>query len=143
MAAADVVYRETQARLHRVLGSYLAMVAWKSGCDCIILQRKTLLGFLGLEKMKNVRIDWLKADLASLFPDCHTTNTSTSGVYADLYLSRKKIPDQNGVWGTMTTKKRIEALAALGVSATTLEIPKERELVKKMALVLSGLDDIQ
>ena len=143
MAAADVVYRETQARLHRVLGSYLAMVAWKSGCDCIVLQRKTLLSFLGLKKMKDVRIDWLKADLKSLFSDCHTTSTSSSGVYAELYLSRKKVPSQNGVWGTMTTKKRIAALGALGISAATVEIPKERELVKKMALVLSGLEDIQ
>lgn len=142
MAAADAVYRETQARLHRVLGNYLSIVAWKAGIDCIILERKTLLSFLDLSKMKNVRIDWLKSDLKPLFPDCHTTNTSTSGVYATLYMSRKQVPSDKGIWKTMTTAKRIEALAAVGIAAAAVDIPKEKELVKKMALALAGLEHL-
>jgi hypothetical protein len=142
MAAADAVYRETQARLHRVLGNYLAIVAWKAGIDCIILERKTLLSFLDLSKMKNVRIDWLKEDLKPLFPECHTTNTSSSGVYATLYLSRRKIPADKGVWKAMTTAKRIEILGTNGIAAAAVEIPKEKELIKKMALALAGLEHL-
>lgn len=142
MAAGDVVYRTTQARLHRVLGNYLAIIAWKSGNDCIVLERSTLLKFLDLSKMKNARIDWLKEDLKPLFPECHTTNSTPSGVYATLYLSRVKIPADKGIWKSMTTKKRIEALANIGIRATVVTLPKEDELIKKMALALSGLENL-
>lgn len=140
MAAADVVYRATQARLHRVLANYLAVVSWKSGNDCIILERKTLLGFLELSKMKNARIDWLKEDLKPLFPHCHATNSTSSGVYATLYLSRVKIPSDKGVWDAMSTKKRIALLGSIGITAGEAELPKEKELIKKMALALAGLE---
>lgn len=142
MPAADVVYRDAQARLHRLLGSYLAIVAWKSGCDCIILERDKLLPFLGLEKMKNARIDWLKEDLRSLFPICHTTTATAAGTYADLYLSRKTIPNNNGVWASMTTQKRVDILAGIGITATIIGIPGEKELVTKMALLSAGLESL-
>ncbi|EOV6284663.1 hypothetical protein ACOQ0N_004598 [Vibrio parahaemolyticus] len=139
MASSDEVYRETQARLHRVLGAYLAMSAWKKGADCVILQRSTLLSFLKLERMKNKRIDWLKEDLKYLFHYAHTTSYTKTRTYADLYLSRVKIPKGKDVWGSMSTEERIQKLKELNIEAEVIELPSETRLLSKMALVSNGV----
>ena len=86
MASAEEVYRESQKRLHKTLGAYLIIKAWELGVDCIAIQRNSLLRFLKLERMKNIRIDWLKDDLSEFFPHQWVTYTSRTGVYATLYL---------------------------------------------------------
>lgn len=68
MTIAENVYRESQARLHKILGTYLLVKAWESGTDAVAIPRYDLLAFLKLERMKNVRIDWLRSDLKEFFP---------------------------------------------------------------------------
>lgn len=138
MAAADVVYRKAQSRLHRVLGTYLALTAWKQGCDCVIVKRESLLSFLDLEKMKNTRIDWLKEDLEYLFPYCKTTKVD--GVYASIFLSRIEFP--KSIFAvTETLQDRVKKMHSEGINAVILELPKEKELIQKMAILLSGIDE--
>lgn len=142
MASSEEVYREAQVRLHRVLGAFLTMKSWKNGIDCVILERDTLLSFLDIERMRNTRIDWLKEDLKYLFKYAHTTNTSSTGTYAELYLSRLKIPSKNGVWSTMTSKQRVEKLLEVGIKAQIIELPSEKKLLTRMALISNGLEKI-
>ncbi|CAK1745708.1 hypothetical protein [Vibrio crassostreae] len=142
MASSEEVYREAQMRLHRVLGAYLAMKSWKNGLDCIILERDTLLDFLQIERMRNTRIDWLKEDLKYLFKYAHTTNSTKTRTYATLYLSRVKINPKSGVWKSMTTEERIVKMKELGIKADVIELPNERTLLTKMALISSGIEKV-
>ncbi|ARR44236.1 hypothetical protein CGH86_23405 [Vibrio parahaemolyticus] len=141
MAAGDDVYREAQARLHRILGSYLSMYAWKSGADCVVIQREELLEFLELTRMKNVRVDWIKEDLKHLFRYAKTTVYSDSGNYAELYLSRTKFP--KGICDEpLKTEQRIEKFKAHGLKLVDVSLPSEHELVSKMALILTGIGNM-
>ena len=142
MASAEDVYREAQARLHRVLGSYLAMKAWSCNLDCVVIERDSLLDFLDLERMRNARVDWLKSDLEYLFKYAHTTNNSQTGTYATLYLSRVKIPRNAGIWVSMTSKERINLLSEHGIKAKVIELPSEKTLLRKMALISQGIEKL-
>lgn len=140
MPSAEDVYREAQARLHRVLGVYLSLIAWKEGVDCVVLKRESLLKFLELKRMRNARIDWLKEDLKYLFKDAHTTSYTNSGIYADLYLSRVSIPKIDGIWNSMQTEVRVKKLTEKGIPAKIIEIPDEKNLLSKMALISNGVE---
>ena len=61
-------YRQHCQRQHRVLGQYLAIQAWLRCVDCFVIQRTDLQTFLGLERFKHVRIEWLEEDLKPWFP---------------------------------------------------------------------------
>lgn len=138
MASAEEVYRESQKRLHKTLGAFLIVKSWEIGVDCIAIQRSSLLKFLKLERMKNKRIDWLKEDLSDFFPHQWVTYSSSSGVYATLYLSRFEIPEK-GKSGSMTDKKRIERITNLGLNASIIKVPKEDEIISSMALLSNGI----
>jgi hypothetical protein len=138
MASAEEVYREAQERLHRTLGAFLIVKAWEIGVDCIAIKRNSLLKFLKLERMKNTRIDWLKEDLSDFFPHQWVTYSSDSGTYATLYLSRFEIPDK-GKKGSMTDKKRIEKISNLGVRASIIKVPNEKDMISSMALLSNGI----
>ncbi|HHQ4788055.1 hypothetical protein ACSZND_15835 [Aeromonas hydrophila] len=142
MASAEEVYRETQARLHRILGAYLSLLAWKEGVDCVVIERDSLLKFLELERMRNARIDWLKEDLKYLFKYAHTTNYTKNGNYATLYLSRVLIPNNDGIWNSMDTESRIKKLTEKGIKTKLIEMPKEKDLLVKMALISNGVEKI-
>ncbi|WP_342059547.1 hypothetical protein [Aeromonas sp. OTU364] len=139
MAASEDVYREAQVRLHRILGSYLSMQAWKLGADSLVIQREELLNFLKLTRMKNVRVDWIKEDLKHLFKYTQTTFYLKSGNYAELYLSRKEFP-KNICSDYMETKQRIEKFKEYGLILVDVHLPTEGELISKMALIMSGIE---
>lgn len=141
MASGDEIYRESQARLHRVLGAYLAILTCKKRLDCIVLERNNLLSFLKLERMKNERIDWLKTDLKYLFNYSNTTKYSKSGTYASLYLFRGSAPEKS-IWKTMRTEERIIEFAKKGITAEVITIPSEKELLTDMALISNGIEEI-
>ncbi|CAH7271598.1 MULTISPECIES: hypothetical protein [Vibrio] len=141
MAAGDDVYREAQARLHRILGSYLSMLAWKMGADCVVIQRDELLTFLELTRMKNVRVDWIKEDIKHLFKHTKTTFYAKNGNYAELYLSRSKFP--KGICSeAMSTEQRIEKFKEHGLTLVDVTLPTERELISKMALIMTGIEEM-
>jgi len=142
MASAEEIYRESQARLHRILGAYLSLEAWKNGVDCVVLERKTLLSFLNLERMKNKRIDWLKSDLETLFPYARNTYYSKTKAYATLYISRKKIPRHSAIWKTMSTTERMALFKREGLTSKVINLPEEKILLSKMALICNGVEEL-
>ncbi len=118
----EETYREAHRRSHKLLGSYLALWAWTRKVDCVVLPREQLLPFLGLEQMRNTRIEWLKDDLEKLFPHAFTTE-SGANVYATLYLSRLPIPSDAKA-GKMTDEERVEVLEAAGLNPSLSRFPK-------------------
>lgn len=89
--------------------------------------------------MKNKRIDWLKEDLKYLFSNADTTNYTNTGTYADLYLTRVKIPTEKGIWNSMSTEQRVSLLKENGVIAEIVDLPNETKLLSKMALISNGV----
>ena len=134
-------YRNALCRNHRLLASYLALWAWQKGVDCVALPRRTLLPFLGLRRMRDQRIDWLKQDVRDLFPHAWTTVDSRSNVYATLYLSRKPIPIEAHN-GTMPDAKRVEKITALGLPAAVAKIPKEEALLGILGSIVHGIGSL-
>jgi hypothetical protein len=56
-------HRDACKRAHKFLGLYLVLSAWAEKVDCVIVERKELLSYLQIERMKTIRIKWLKEDL--------------------------------------------------------------------------------
>lgn len=64
----DDPYREFARRQHRMLGAYAALKAWELGVECVWVDRVDLGKYLGLEKIRAERTDWLRGDLQAWFP---------------------------------------------------------------------------
>jgi hypothetical protein len=138
--AMEETYREAHRRKHKLLGTFLALSAWRQGLDCVVLERGQLLPFLDLDRMQDKRVDWVKEDVKHLFPHALNTCDSKSGVYSTLYLSRFPIP-LDAHLGSMNDAKRVEALAAGGLKSAIVKIPKEDEIVRLLACVTHGIID--
>lgn len=141
MATPDL-YREMIRRQNRLLGTYLALWAWKQGVDCVVIPRTQLLPYLGLDRMRDDRIDWLKQDLKDMFRHTWSTIDSKSNIYATLYLSRKRIP-QAVTMGSMTDEDRVARLKASGVRASIVSIPNERKIIRTLSLLLYGVGKLR
>jgi len=87
-------HREHYRRTNRVLGQFLATEAWLRGVDCLVLTRHGLVSYLGLERLKSARVDWLREDLKPWFPyqEVFYALRSDSSLY-DIFLSRIPIED--------------------------------------------------
>ncbi len=135
-------YRDANKRSHKLLGMYLALWAWRKDIDCVVLPRSRLLPYLGLQQMRNTRIDWLTEDVKDLFRYSWRTVTTPTEVYGTLYLSRKAIPS-SAKEGSMTDDRRIELLKKAGLSAAIAAIPPEEQIVSVLALMAHGVGDFR
>lgn len=135
----EETYREAHRRSHKLLSAYLALWAWQRGADCVAIRRGDLLSCLSLQRMKNKRVDWLKEDLAHLFPHATCSRATGSRMYATLYLSRVPLPSSFLTGQSLTS--RISLLREAGVRAEIVELPAEAEMVRMMASVIHGLTD--
>jgi hypothetical protein len=138
-------YREACRRKHRVLGHYLAIQAWLRKLDCIVLQRRELEHFLGLERFKSTRVTWLINDLKPWFPFhvSYYLSNSPSSIHT-LFLSLIDMVTHLPK-GTMTTDQRISRLAPDAPKTekfllkTSAKPPSEEHIVSELALVTAGL----
>ncbi len=138
-------YREACRRRHRVLGHFLAIQAWLRKLDCVVLQRIELERFLGLERFKGTRVDWLREDLKPWFPFQvpYFKSKSPSSIHS-LFLSRVDIAPHLPL-GTMTTDARISRMAASApktekfILNTSTRTPLEDFIISNLTLVTSGL----
>ena len=129
-----------------MLGQYLAMQSWIRGLECIVLQRRDLEHFLGLERFKSTRVQWLKEDLRPWFPhqEAHHRAGAPSSIHS-LYLSRIPMA-QHLPSGSMTVDARLKAMAAdapkterfLAESAPWRP-PTEQDIVSQLAVISAGL----
>lgn len=143
---AEDFHRESCRRQHRVLGQYLAMQVWIRGLECIVLQRRDLEKFLGLERFKSSRVRWLREDLKPWFPcqEAHYQTASPSSIHS-LYLSRSPM-DAHLPTGSMTVDARLKKMAK-NAPRTELFLkqgypwrpPTERDIVSQLAAISAGL----
>jgi hypothetical protein len=139
------LYREACRRKHRVLGHYLAIQAWLRKLDCIALQRRELEHFLGLERFKSTRVEWLINDLKPWFPYHvpYYLSSSPSSIHT-LFLSRVEIASHLPK-GKMTTDQRILRMTIDGPKTEkfllkdSVKPPSEEFIVSELALVTAGL----
>jgi hypothetical protein len=138
-------YRDACRRHHRLIGYYLAIVAWARNLDCIVLDRSHLEKLLGLKRFKSVRVRWLCSDLRAWFPHqeaYHLTRAPSS--ISTLFLSRVPI-SAHLPKGSMTAEQRLAGMAKDAprtemFSSSSSEIPEEAEIVLRLALFAAGLD---
>jgi len=140
--ATEQIYREANRRSHKLLGSYLAYWCWVHDVDCVVLERGVLLQYLGLKRMKNKRIDWLKNDVKDLFGYARTLKYAKTGNYSTLCLSRCDFP-LGAFAKTMSNQKRVELLREKGLASEIATIPSEEEIVSILARMIHGIGDFQ
>lgn len=140
-------HREACKRQHRVLGHFLAIQAWLRGLDCIVLEREHLEEFLGLERFKGTRVEWLQEDLKPWFAEQTTYfNSKSESSLHSLFLSRVSMTG----WlssDSMTTEKRISQLPERAPKTALFSSKvkgkhssfKEVDIVRYLAILDSGL----
>jgi hypothetical protein len=82
-------HRDFCRRQHRMLALHLSLEAWRTGVDCLLLERLHLEEFLNLQRFKSTRIQWLLEDVRPWF--AHPYPIHTEGALDSLqrlYLSR-------------------------------------------------------
>jgi hypothetical protein len=129
-----------------VLGHYLSIEAWRRALECITLEREDLEAFLGLERFKDARIQWLQDDLKPWFPhqQIYKKTKAPSSLHS-LFLSRVPIK-QHLSNDPMTTRQRVSKMSPdaprtglfFGEGGVTIR-PSEDEIVSRLALLASGL----
>ncbi|MDX2024312.1 MAG: hypothetical protein SF187_28985 [Deltaproteobacteria bacterium] len=144
--ASDKFYREAARRTHRTLGSYLVQWAWMNGVDCVVIGRADYMRFVGLQvaprsRMPSSRIEWLKDDLASVFPYAKPM-WQKGRKWSRIFLSRQELP-ASVFKGIESVDRRLRQLADVGVTGAAVVLPTEKVVVEAMARVASGIEDFQ
>lgn len=60
--------REGARRQHRCIAMFCALYCWNHDKKAVFVQKDYLLRFLGLERLREKRMDWLKEDVGGYFP---------------------------------------------------------------------------
>jgi hypothetical protein len=116
------------------------------GLDCIVLQRRDLEHFLGLERFKSTRVQWLREDLKPWFPhqEAHHKTGAPSSIHS-LYLSR--VPMSSHLpSGSMTVDARLQRMSPTAPKSEKFLVesypwrpPTEQDIVSQLAVISAGL----
>ena len=134
--------RELFRRRHRIVGLHLVLEAWKRNLDCIVLDRRDLESFFGLERFKGRRVSWLEEDFKPWFPYQRVYYFSgRANSIASLYLSRVPISEHlpEGVMSDAERIHRMEPLKVARFNPNLEKILSEFEITAQLALLASGL----
>ena len=81
--------REDAKRQHRSLGMYCALFCWHQNKNAVFVSKDMFLSFIGLERLKDVRFQWLKQDIAAYFPHVFIHKKETNSLTIEfIVLSR-------------------------------------------------------
>jgi hypothetical protein len=143
-------YREYCRRQHRLLAHHLGIEAWRSGEDCLLVERGHLEDFLELERFKGTRIQWLLEDVAPWFKYTYPvySGSAPDSLHA-LFLSRVSIDSKfiGKVDDEVDLEELVEWMRKNGVrvnlfySVSKLLPLTEEQLVLRLALLASGLSE--
>lgn len=142
MAESDQIYRESCRRLHRIAANFFAVKTWCAGADCVIIDRSVLERVLELERIRDIRVEWIREDVAQWFPHIASLTYKERDAVGSLYLSRYPI----GQWMSefMTDRQRAELLHEQGIKCLMLETPGDQDwsasrLLTELTLLAAGL----
>lgn len=114
--------------------------AWSRGADCVCVDGRKLLPFLGLERMKSERAEWLKDDVRLYFPHVELLDETGRKKNASVYLSRQRFP--SGAFSDMMPDSaRAKKLTELGLTTVVAKLPSETKAVEVLARMSYGLYD--
>lgn len=131
------IYRDACRRSHRILGTYLALWAWRKRVDCIALDHGDLLPQLGLRAMRDQRLRWLAEDIKDIFPHQEPLTLRGTGGHGSLYLSRLRFP--NGAFDdSMRDDERVKLLKRHGLRAALARLPTEERMTVALAIAAAG-----
>lgn len=137
VARTKEIYRDACRRSHRVLGTYLALWAWKKRADCVVVDRYELFTYLGIKAMRGKRLQWLARDIRDLFPYTQALYRSAGG-HGSTYLSRRKFP-RGAFDSRMYDDERVRALERGGLRAADISLPSEGRMVVFLAAAAAGV----
>lgn len=136
--------RQLARRHHRILGLYLAVVAWSNNLDAIVFDRISFTRFLSLERVRKARILQFESDIVDWFPYVRPFYSGDS--LHTLYLSRKEFIG-SALNNKLRTCDRVGLLRKGGISISAFsDIKKnivnlsEQDIVSFVALLSSGLE---
>jgi len=131
------IYRNACRRSHRILGSYLALLAWKKEVDCVIVAQDELFDYLGIKAMRKQRLRWLVHDIKDLFPHAQALYRSTRG-HVSTYLSRLKFP-AGAFDERMYDDERVHVLREGGLRTVDISLPSEDRMAAFLAFTAIGV----
>jgi len=123
MSLSEDTYRDACRRLHRIIANFFAVKAWCRGVDCVILDRKVLNELLTLERIKTVRVEWMRQDMKRWFPYVHSLQYAEKDSVGSLYMSR--VPIEDSMSGQMTDNQRAKKMAESGIKALVFSDPSK------------------
>ena len=68
--------REGARRQHRGLAMFCVLYCWHHNKKAVFVRKELLLHYLGLERMKGTRYEWITEDIAAYFPHIFKRNTN-------------------------------------------------------------------
>ncbi len=71
----QIEIREGARRQHRGLAMFCALYCWHHKKEAVFVRKEIFLRYLGLEKMKGKRYEWVLEDVSAYFPFVFTRNT--------------------------------------------------------------------
>jgi len=136
------MYRDACRRLHRIIGNSFAVKAWCRGADCVVLDRKVLKELLTLERIKEVRVQWMRQDIKRWFPHIHSLQYAQKDSVGSIYLSR--VPIDEWMVGEMSDTQRAKQMREGGVKAIVFADPtkldcSESGMITDLTLLAGGL----
>jgi len=99
--------REGALRQHRMIGLFSLIQCWIRNLDGVLLQREHLERLIGIERFKNIRIEWLQEDLSEFF-SFQETYWHSGRKLGTLILCRKSL--DNIPNGRMSDEDRINRI---------------------------------
>ena len=142
----QAIYREACRRSHRVLASYLALTAWRAGLEGVCIIRKQLLKYLGLRKIHDQRVNWLKKDIEHLFPYAHGLRYDSSyygdvvGTFHSLFIARRPFPEDTP-YGSQYNRI-IKQMRREGFLVRKVALPSENHMITVLAAAAAGTKTI-
>jgi hypothetical protein len=132
--------REAARRAHKLAAMFLAYWAWTRGADCVCVQRSHWLPFIGLERVKNPRLDWFEDDVRPTFPYFRALDETGRKKHGSIFLSRKRFPPDTFM-GSMSDDARMAKLTAEGVVTVPAMLPSASKAVEVLARMSYGISD--
>jgi hypothetical protein len=140
----DREIKRYRLRLSRTVGLYLAMFAWKTGLDGVVLMRQDIQEFFGIDNTGSTRMDQIVENIAPWFRYSKAYYREKSDTYVHyLFLSKSEldphIPSSQSLSQDKEPKRHIvvRVLGAMGQTAPRLrlfaslveEMPKQSDII--------------
>lgn len=109
----NLIHRQACAQIHTRLALDLKDYCWDARVDCVVVERAQLEARLGVGRIKDCRLSWLREDVSFWFP--YFTHTVSNGnKVASCYLSRLPFPE-GPITGRMSSSARQLRLREAGL----------------------------